>query len=129
MENLELKRQNYYAQIEGDLTGSIFQMNGFIFANTALQYPVYQLPVFGIPEKNKFFARRPRTLSSDINLSLVNLYILDIDCRLNLRLLDIQIERLNFILNNNPIGIKGSIGFRERGVEAAIEEVSRADSN
>ena len=53
-------------------------------------------------------------MSSNIDLSLVNLHILDIDCRLNLRLPDIQIEHLNFILNNNPIGIKGSIGFHDK---------------
>lgn len=114
LENLELKRQNFYAQLWGDLTGSIFQANGFIFANTAFQEPPYQLPVFGAPKKNKFSPRRTRALSSNIDLSLVNLHILDIDCRLNLRLPDIQIEHLNFILNNNPIGIKGSIGFHDK---------------
>lgn len=101
LENLELMRQNFYAQLWGGLTGSIFQMNGFVFANTAFQEPVY--PV-----------RRPRALSSAIDLSLVNLYLLDMDCQLNLRLPDIQIERLCFLLNNNPISIKGKVNLSDK---------------
>lgn len=101
LENLELMRQNFYAQLWGGLTGSIFQMNGFVFANTAFQEPVY--PV-----------RRPRALSSAIDLSLVNLYLLDMDCQLNLRLPDIQIERLRFLLNNNPISIKGNVNLSDK---------------
>jgi len=114
LENLELKRQNFYAQLWGDLTGRIFQANGFVFANTAFQEPPYQLPVPGVPKKNKFSPRRTRALSSNIDLSLVNLHILDIDCRLNLRLPDIQIEHLRFLLNNNPMSIKGKVNLADK---------------
>ena len=114
LENLQLMRQDLYAQLWGGLSGSIFQVNGFVFANTAFQDPVYPLPISGIPKQRRFFVRRPRALSSAIDLSLVNLYLLDIDCQLNLRLPDIQIERLRFLLNNNPISIKGKVNLSDK---------------
>ena len=114
LENLELMRQNFYAQLWGGLSGSIFQMNGFVFANSAFQEPVYPVAVFGIPKQRRFFVRRPRALSSAIDLSLVNLYLLDIDCQLNLRLPDIQIEHLRFLLNNNPMSIKGKVNLADK---------------
>ena len=100
LENLELKSRNLYAQFWGVLTGSIFKMNGFIFANTAFRQSASEI--------------RPRALSSGIDLSLVSLCILDIDCQLNFAFPSVGIEHLNLLLNNNPIAIKGTVDFLDK---------------
>lgn len=109
LSNLEVMRQNFYAKLWGGLAPRVFQMNGFIFANTTFSEPIYEQKL----KKGRFSLSRPPALSSHIDLSLVDLCILDIDCRINFLSSGFQIERLNFLLNNNPVSLKGEVALSD----------------
>lgn len=109
LSNLEVMRQNFYAKLWGGLFPDVFQMNGFIFANTTFSEPIYEQKL----KKGRFSLSRPPALSSRIDLSLVDLCILDIDCRLNFLSTGFQIERLNLLLNNNPVSLKGEVALSD----------------
>ena len=102
IENLEFMREDLYSKLLGSYTGDVFRLSGFALMNTLLKGRGHQ-------EAAPRRAGRFRA----IDLSKVNLYVLDIDCQINLIFPRIQIERLNFALNNNPISLKGGILFSE----------------
>lgn len=123
VENLELLRENLYAKFWGDSAGNILSLNGFAFANTLFTgRDRYVRAAFNIAGRIKdALAGRPPPRYPAIDLSKVNLYILDINCRINLLLPRLRIERLSFSLNNNPVNIQGSILFsRPIGIGLAI---------
>lgn len=83
VEKLELKRENFSSELKGSYTGGAFRLSGFAFMNTLFKES-------GHPEP-------------------ANLFILDIDCRGNFTFPKLQIDRLKFSLNNNPVSLKGNI--------------------
>lgn len=105
LSSLEVMRQNFYAKLWGGLTPGVFQINGFVFANSTFNEPIYELN----RKKGRFSLSRPPALSSRIDLSLVDLCILDIDCRLNFLSTGFQIEHLNLLLNNNPVSLRSEV--------------------
>lgn len=123
IENLELTRENLYAKFWGDSTGNILRLNGFGFANTLFTVrDGYARAAFNVAGRIKdALAGRAAPRYPAIDLSKVNLYILDINCRINLLFPRVLIERLSFSLNNNPVSIKGSISFSQPvGIGLAI---------
>lgn len=123
IENLELTRENIYAKFWGDSAGNILSLNGFGFANTLFTFrDGYAGAAFNVAGRIKdALAGRAPPRYPAIDLSKVNLYILDINCRINLLPARLRIERLSFSLNNNPVSIQGSILFsRPVGIGLAI---------
>jgi hypothetical protein len=115
IENLELIRENLYAKFWGDSAGNILSLNGFGFANTLFTgRDGYARAAFNIAGRLKdALAGRAAPRYPAIDLSKVNLYVLDINCRINFLLPRLRIERLSFSLNNNPVSMQGSILFTQ----------------
>lgn len=95
-------KHNMYSNFWGELKGPIFQLNGYAFLNNqTLRYSNLLLDTL---------LRRPprphvtKTLEPSID-------IINVDCRGRLGFPRVQIENLNFILNDFPIRIKGTAIF------------------
>lgn len=132
IENLELMRENLYAKFWGDSSGNVLSLNGFGFVNTLFTAPDrYARAVFNIAGRIKdALAGRAAPRYPAIDLSKVNLYILDINCRINISLPRLRIERLTFSLNNNPVSIQGSIFFSQPvGIGLAISSNQAESGN
>ncbi len=108
IEKLELARENFSSQLKGNLKGGSFRFSGFIFMNTLFKESEHQGSAFNVTENLRFFKEGPGILSV-ARLPQANLFILDIDCQGNFNFPLLQIERLKFSLNNNPVSLKGNI--------------------
>lgn len=111
IENLEFIRENLYAKFWGDFINNILQLNGFGFMNTSFQGSGYGVSASDALKKikNALSARTLRLTADD--LAGINLYVLDIGCRINLTLPKVQIEGMSFFLNNHPVSLRGSVIF------------------
>lgn len=107
LENAECVRKNSYAKLWGDFSGSVLSLNGFAFIDTLSAEAIRQKGPFNIKE----YLLRPATQLPGIDLSKVNVNILDIDFRLKTGFPHFEIERLNFTLNNNPVSVKANLAF------------------
>lgn len=109
IENLELMKENLYAKLWGSSNENVLRFNGFAFVNALFKERNYQQPDYNIIKRIKFFLQGSKIFPEIVGLRGGNLFILDIDCQLNLTLPRLQIEHLNFSLNNAWISLKGNI--------------------
>jgi len=115
LNKLEFIRQNFHAQLWGNTNGEIFQLNGFMLANTLFKESFYPEPVFSvmqITEKVKsLFKQQKEALGERLTLPGANFYLLDLNSQIRVTFPKIKIDYLTFSLNNIPISLKGDIAL------------------
>ncbi len=114
LENFSLSREDMHIKFWAGLSEDMLQLNGFALINTP-------------PEENRrpkgFFDnilkrfkrpiyRQESSLTVDA-LSQNSFFIMDIDCRVNLTLPWLHVERFKFTVNNAPVSIEGDIFVSE----------------
>ena len=108
LENLELQRENFYSQLKGSYKGNVFRLSGFAFMNTLFKESEHEESALNTLEGFRF-SDGSTGVPLVSRLPQANLFILDIDCRGNFTFPKLQIEHLQFSLNNNPVSLKGNI--------------------
>jgi hypothetical protein len=106
IETLEFMRKNLYAKFWGKLLSHDMALNGFAFIDTRVDESA--LGASGADSGNQAL---PLSWQSAETLGLphANLYLLDINCRVNLVFPQLRIDHLSFSVNNNPCALTGSI--------------------
>jgi hypothetical protein len=113
IEKLELKRENIFSQLWGNTDGNIFRMHGYTFINTFFREVDYLEPALNFLQRANIFLRGIPTAPEYVNPPFSDLNVLDIDFQVNLKYPRLEIERLNFSLNNIPISITGGVDFAQ----------------
>jgi hypothetical protein len=109
IENLEFTMEDLYLKLWGVCNGSDLQCSGFAFKNMVFEERDTKEPVVTIIERIKFLLFGRRAIPMIIGLSRKNYNILDIYCKARMSFPLIQIEQLNFFLNNVPYSLKGDV--------------------
>ena len=99
---LIFKSGNMYSKLWGSIRSGLMKVNGFMFMDTTKQ---------GAAETDITLSRYFNNFSVDNEMPNIDVYVLDIDARVNLAFPDIEIERFNFSLNNIPITSNGKISL------------------
>ena len=111
MESLEIMRENFYAKLWGATDGPKVKIHGFSFINTGFTEHAYYDPYLTVRERAENFLRGfPAPPKSSV-MPKVDLFLLDIESTLDLRLPKVTIDELKFTLNNNPMSLTGSFDF------------------
>jgi hypothetical protein len=93
---------NLYSKWWGSLQNGLFKVNGFTFMDTTKQNP---------DEMGYSFSRYIHHFPTDNELSYIDTYILDIDGTIRLTYPVIEIEKIDFNLNDIPMSMQGSISL------------------
>jgi hypothetical protein len=101
VDRLIFKDEGLYAKLWGNARGGSLKVNGFAFLRAAQP---------GIEEDGSA-ARYFRDFPEDEKMADVEGYILDIDGRAKLAFPDVDVEKLDFTLNNIPVAIQGRVSF------------------
>lgn len=110
IDNLEIRRKNFYSLIRGVVEDNALRFNGFLSLSSHWKEIAENFEDFNIPhvlnslikiENNEYIARN--------TISGLNLYELSATVKFNLP--QIEIERSKFILNNVPISLQGKVVF------------------
>lgn len=112
IENLELKRKNIYLKIWGGLDKSQLQLNGFSFIDT---YPQEEYQPVNPQRVGRVqaYLRQIHKTPSGVHLEDKDIYVIDVDCRAQLALPNVSLQRLNFTFNDMPMSIKGDLSLKE----------------
>ena len=113
LDSLELTRENLYSKLWGDVYADKFRLYGFAFLSRFSQERLTQPQPPSTIKNLKALSKQKANPEEIIGLSKKSLYILDIDCQLTLSFPDIEIEHINFSLNNVPITLKGKIALSD----------------
>jgi len=112
IEMVTLERKNLYAKLWGKCGDGLLTLNGFTFLNTIAKEKDFQDPSIADSIKwVKSFLSGLKKHKSRHDLLEKGIYILDIDSKIKLDFPVVEIEKLNFSLNNAPVNITGNILF------------------
>ena len=111
VDNLEIMRENIYAKLWGSVHNLVLRFNGFTFLNTNFKERDYSQPVLSAQEGFADFLRGFPAPPKTLEMPKVDLFILDLESQIDFHLPEIDIQRLKFSLNNNPMSLSGKINF------------------
>jgi hypothetical protein len=113
VKKMELNGEGLRCELWGETNKSVSEIKGFIFANTNLKEKLFEdsgstegLRSLYSDIRNKF---TPKTLG----LPGANLFIFNLDTRIDFSYPEILVERLNFSINANPMELKGKAHITE----------------
>jgi hypothetical protein len=110
-DNLEIMRENIYAKLWGSVHSAVLRLNGFTFINTSFKEHAYYEPFLTLKERLENFLRGFPEPPQNVEMPKVDLFILDLETQVAFNLPEIDIQRLRFSLNNNPMSLSGKINF------------------
>ena len=113
IDQLTLARKNIYLKLWGSLFKEKLQLNGFSFLNT---YPDEEYKIVKSAKQSARIREYLRTVPKPVPVDHFqdkDLYIIDMDCLARISLPRIDLERLNFNLNDVPVTVKGALLFNE----------------
>jgi hypothetical protein len=108
-DNIEVMRENIYAKLWGSIHGAVLRLNGFSFLNTTFKEYAYYEPFLNLKERAENFLRGFPEPPKTVEMPKVDLFILDMETQIVFNLPEIQIQRMKFALNNNPMSLSGKI--------------------
>jgi hypothetical protein len=108
-DNIEVMRENIYAKLWGSVHGAVLRLNGFTFLNTTFKEYAYYEPFLNLKERLENFLRGFPEPPKTVEMPKVDLFILDMETQIAFNLPEIEIRRLKFALNNNPMSLSGKI--------------------
>jgi len=97
-----LKSENMYSKLWGSIHGGLMKVNGFMFMDTTTQ---------NTSEAEFSVSRYLHNFSTDNEMPNIDIYVLDIDVRMNFAFPEIEIDQFNFSLNNIPVTLSGNISL------------------
>ncbi|MEK6714663.1 MAG: AsmA-like C-terminal region-containing protein [Candidatus Omnitrophota bacterium] len=112
IDNLEIRRKNFYSLIRGVAEDNALRFNGFLSLSSHWKELAENFEDFNIPHALNSLIKRKKTEYEYIirnTISGLNLYELSATVKFNLPQIDI--ERSRFILNNVPISLQGKVVF------------------
>ncbi|MFH0828060.1 MAG: hypothetical protein V1919_02710 [Candidatus Omnitrophota bacterium] len=109
--DLEVMRDNVYVKLWGSVRDLVLRVNGFAFLNTVFKEYAYFEPFQTPKERYDNFLRGFSSPPKPVEMPKVDLFILDLDSQINFSFPEIDIQRLKFSLNNNPMSLSGKINF------------------
>ncbi|MFH1640681.1 MAG: hypothetical protein ABIA66_01820, partial [Candidatus Omnitrophota bacterium] len=92
---------------------SVSEIKGFIFVNTDLKEKLLEDSELAEKVKSLYMGFMHRFKPKTLGLLGANLFIFNLDARLNFNYPKIEVERLNFSINANPVEIKGKAHISE----------------
>ena len=110
-DNIEVMRENIYAKLWGSVHGAVLRLNGFSFVNTNFKEYAYYEPFLNLKERVENFLRGFPEPPKTVEMPKVDLFLLDLETQIAFNFPDIDIQRLKFALNNNPMSLSGKINF------------------
>lgn len=113
IDQLTIARKNIYLKLWGSLFKEKLQFNGFSFLNT---YPNEEYKIVKSAKQSDRIREYLRKVQKPVpvdHLQGKDLYIMDVDCLARISLPRIDLERLNFNLNDVPVTVKGALLFNE----------------
>src|SRR3989338_6018650 len=113
IDQLSLARKNIYLKLWGGLFKEKLQLNGFSFINT---YPDEEYKIVKSAKQSDRIREYLRTVPKPVPVDHFqdkDLYIIDMDCLARISLPRVDLERLNFNLNDVPVTVKGALLFNE----------------
>ncbi len=111
LDNLEIMRENIYVKLWGSVHNLVLRFNGFTFVNTNFKERDYFEPFLSAKERTDDFLRGFPAPPKTLEMPKVDLFILDLESQIDFHLPEIDIQRLKFSLNNNPMNLCGKINF------------------
>lgn len=110
IDNLEIRRKNFYSLIRGVAEDNVLRFNGFLSLSSRWQEIAENFEDFNIPHALKSLIKRKQNEYIIRNtVSGLNLYELSATVKFNLPQIDIESSK--FILNNVPISLQGKVVF------------------
>ncbi len=109
--DLEVMRDNLYVKLWGGVHDLVLRVNGFSFLNTAFKEYAYFEPFQTTKENYANFLRGFPPPPKAVEMPVVDFFILDLDSQIDFSSPEINIQRLKFSLNNNPMSLSGKINF------------------
>ena len=110
IDNLEIRRKNFYSLIRGVAEDNALRFNGFLSLSSHWKEITENFEDFNIPHAiNSLIKRENNEYIIRNTISGLNLYELSATVKFNLPQIDI--ERSRFILNNVPISLQGKVVF------------------
>jgi len=97
-----LKSESMYSKLWGSIRSGSLRANGFMFMDTTIQ---------NSNENEYSLLRYLRNFSTDSEMSNIDIYVLDINGQMNFAFPEIDIDQLNFTLNNIPVMLSGNISL------------------
>ncbi|MCX5702120.1 MAG: hypothetical protein NTW64_03975 [Candidatus Omnitrophica bacterium] len=113
VKKMELNGEGIRSELWGETNNAVSEIKGFIFANTTLKEKLYEGSGLAEKLKSLYFNLKHRFTPETLGLPGANLFIFNLDARLNFKYPDIEVERLNFSVNANPVEIKGKAHITE----------------
>ena len=110
-DNIEIMRENIYAKLWGSVHSSVLRLNGFTFINTGFKEHAYFEPFLTVKERLDNFLRGFPQPPKTVEMPKVDLFLLDLETQIEFNFPEINIQRLKFALNNNPMSLSGKINF------------------
>ena len=111
VDNLEIIRENVYAKLWGSVHDYLLKFNGFSFLNTTFKEHAYYEPFLTLRERFENFLRGFPAEPKSLEMPKVDMFLLDLDGRIDFHLPKIDIQRLRFSLNNSPMSLTGKVNF------------------
>lgn len=106
IENLEFKREDLYSDLWGSLKGGVLELSGYSFLKASFKGRNYEQA-----GRQRILRRMHKASLIPFDLSLVKLYIPDIDCRIDFSFPRARVDYINCTINGNPVKISGDILF------------------
>lgn len=110
-DTIEIMRENIYAKLWGSVHSSVLRLNGFTFINTGFKEHAYYEPFLTVRERFDNFLRGFPEPPKTVEMPKVDLFLLDLETQIAFNLPEIDIQRLRFALNNNPMSLSGKINL------------------
>lgn len=113
VKKMELDGEGIRSELWGETNKAVSEIKGFIFANTTLKEKLYGDSGLAENLKSLYFSLKHKFTPETLGLPGANLFIFNLDARINFNYPDIEVERLNFSVNANPVEIKGKTHIAE----------------
>lgn len=108
IDNLEIMRKNFYAQLSGVAEDNILRVNGFLSLSSFWKDAPEKFEEFDVLGRLNALVKQKSRLNIIRNeITGLNLYELAAILKFNLP--EIEIQKFNFILENIPFAVKGNV--------------------
>lgn len=113
VEKMELSGEDLRCEFWGETHNAVSQLKGFIFAKTIPEERTNEDDSFLKKFQSTHHALAQWGKPKIIGLPGANLSIFNIDAQIKFNYPRIEVERLNFLVNDNPVEIKGDVRLTE----------------
>jgi len=97
-----IKSDSMYSKLWGSIRSGSMKVNGFLFMDTTIQ---------NSNENQYSLSRYLHDFTTDNDMPNIDIYVLDINGRMDFAFPKIVIDQLNFTLNNIPVTLNGNISL------------------